>query len=72
MKKYEIWIEGYAITGNSSNAIKFGEAEGKDFKDAVATFFKDRDDSSELNKDKTSYWGCRLFDNETDARRSFG
>ena len=72
MNKFEIWIEGYAATGESGIAQKFGEAEGKDLADAVRNFFKGRDDAKYLNKSYTTYWGCRIFDNEADARKVFG
>ena len=29
-------------------------------------------DKSLFSKEKMTYWGCRLYDNEGDARESFG
>lgn len=72
VKTYSIWSEGYAATGESGSAHKFGEARGISFTDAVVNFFKDRDDAHYLNSENTHYWGCKLFDNHADAAVSFG
>jgi hypothetical protein len=67
--KYQIWSEGYQATGESSGAYKHGELEANNFKEACDNFFND---DKYYNSDKLTYWGCRLFDNEVDARKSFG
>jgi len=89
MKKYEIWMEGYAATGEHSDAQKIGEAEGDTFDDAVKNYMlrptllphgikendKSRYRSEEAYANRRSnwnIWACNLFDNETDARKSFG
>lgn len=38
MKTFEIWMEGYAATGESSPAHKIGEAEGETFEEACQNF----------------------------------
>lgn len=38
MKEFEIWIEGFAVTGNSAPASYIGKAEGETFNDACANF----------------------------------
>ena len=77
--KYEIWVEGYAATGSYGEAQKIGEAEADSFDEAVQIIDEeikhDGRDFGELRHEKTghwSFWGCRLFDNENDARASFG
>lgn len=70
--QFEIWAEGYAATGESGTAHRFGTAEGENFNEAVRNFFKDREDADYLNDSATAYWGCRLFDNEAEARAIFG
>jgi hypothetical protein len=98
MKEYEIWIEGYAATGESGPANFIGKSHGEDFTDACVNFRYPDDiysyDKSKvivpkgtpLNLDKDSngelrlsnrtkgpmIWACALFDNEVDARKSYG
>ena len=73
MPKYEIWVEGFIATGDRSSAARLGSAEGETFKDACielakhSKVFKDYFDLETMR-----HWGCRLFDNEVDARKSFG
>lgn len=74
----ELWVEGYAVTGMSSNAESLGEFDTDSMDEAVQTllaqpsmvdsksYFRRSDDGT------WSFWGCRIFDNESDARRSFG
>lgn len=90
MASFEIWIEGYAATGESSPAVRVvreGETntvwEGVTFQQACVKAL------NELNWDMlyealqglgscyydmvdNSYWGRRFYDNEVDARKSFG
>lgn len=101
-KEYDIWIEGYAATGESSTASYVGKSQGETFEDAVKSFRYPEDvkrqwamkgedpvlihKGSPLNLDtdksqsdgfrrhggKLCSWACRYFDNEIDARKSFG
>lgn len=78
MKEYEIWIEGFNATGESATAKKLGEFEGESFIDAcnrnkekLGLDLND-DDTMRLFDGRPCIWACRLFDNETDARKSFG
>lgn len=66
---WQIWCEGYRITGNSNVAQLLAVVEAPTFRAACETkFFGDKD----FNSEALTYWGCRLFDNELDARRAFG
>lgn len=69
MKKYEIWMEGYAVTGNTADATLCGTVEAETFAEACKKHFKGDKDFDPI---KLNVWGCRLFDNETDARKAFG
>lgn len=69
MKIFDIWSEGYVATGDSGKATYHGEGTGKTFKAACIKKFKD--DNNYCSKNNT-YWACCLFDNEDDARESFG
>lgn len=72
MRRFSIWSEGYRATGENGTAVCRGSAEGETFKDACIAFFRGRGDASYFDPEHLTYWCCRLFDNEADARRSFG
>ena len=73
MPMYEIWIEGYKCTGEQVRAECLGSAAGNTFKEACNEFMKTYPDSNIFyEKGNNTYWGCDLFDNETDARSYFG
>jgi len=70
---WEIWSEGFRATGDSGGATLHGKEYGTTFKKAVITFASNNPNFAEyFNKKEMSYWGCQLFDNESDARESFG
>lgn len=87
---FEIWIEGYATSGERSNASLIGKSVGKTFEDAVNNYTYPQDvycfnngepevyhkkgDGLKLDNSYPypSIWACRLYDNEKDARKSFG
>ena len=67
---YTIWQEGYAITGNSAPAsIYASDIKATSFQQAcdIAGLIDEHYDSKTLTT-----WGCKLFDNEADARKNFG
>lgn len=73
MRNFEIWCEGYIIQGNRDGASLLGTAAGETFKDAAISLFRSNGDSRcDFIADSMTYWGCRLFDNEIDARKNFG
>ena len=74
MKEFEIWIEGYSATGESAPAMFIGKCVASTFKEACETFIDDKGQNLPLdvNRQHPSIWCCRLFDNEQDARKSFG
>jgi antirestriction protein len=85
-KEFEIWSEGYRATGEHGTATFHGKFPGNTFDEAVENFKKayegtvdTREVYEEINSDgimpkklQHSIWACRLFDNEADARKSFG
>lgn len=72
-KLYEIWAEGYAATGGCSGATLLGRIRGENFKDACKKLAnKDLAFGLYFDEKRMTYWGCSLFDNEADARKSFG
>jgi hypothetical protein len=87
MKEFEIWCEGYAATGERGAANKVGTGIGKTFDEAVKDYMskhpnhgieengRNRYMSEEwYNNRKSNWniWACNLYDNEADARKSFG
>lgn len=71
MREYQVWSEGYQCTGQASGATYHGTYKAESFTEAILECFKDKQPEY-LNKEKTAYWGCRLFDNEKEAREAFG
>ena len=75
MPKFNVWVEGYQVTGNEDEARLVGTIEADTFAEACARLMSKppwNDDPSLFNREALTYWGCRLFDNETDARKAFG
>lgn len=73
MATFEIWIEGYAATGEHGIAQHLGTYQGETFPEACQAAMKDKEwDMEYYNPANNSYWACRFYDNEPDARKSFG
>lgn len=75
MKTYAIWIEGYRATGEHGTAYKAASGiEASSFEEAVKKFArtKEAEDCGNFNEKHLTFWGCRTFDNENDARKSYG
>lgn len=73
-----LWVEGYAATGEHGTAQFLGSYPTLSYKEAVLKWHKDnwtesRYGSFSLNHNgRYALWGCEIFDNETDARKAFG
>ena len=68
-----IWMEGYAVTGGKDTAQIIASRVAESFEDAIAQERAKGNLNIKIDEQGTpSIWGCRLFDNETDARKSFG
>jgi len=73
VRRYDIWSEGYRVTGNSAGAELVATSSGYSFRDAVDAYAKKYPAFARYyDRERMTYWGCRLFDNEEDARKSFG
>ncbi len=76
MARFEVWQEGYSATGYSAAAQRIGEVDADSFPDAVRLAVKEWATPGSLsmyfNANDLTFWGCRHFDNEADARRTFG
>lgn len=70
MKLFEIWCEGHQATGK---ADLIGYMMAYDFKQACEIYAKLVPSfKKHFDPESMTYWGCKLFDNEKDARKSFG
>ena len=70
---YNIWSEGFIVMEARDGASCMGKSKGRNFREACKNFMKHHDPKNEYYDSKNNtYWGCKLFDNETDARASFG
>lgn len=71
-KTYEVWSEGYSISGNSADASLMGTIEANTFQEACEKLAEEKLWLTDFDPARLTYWGCRLFDNEQAARESFG
>lgn len=69
MKKYEVWREGWIATGNNERAFFYGIYEADNFREACKKAVKEHDSEEYFDENILSDWGCRMFDNEKDARK---
>ena len=68
-KLWEVWSEGYRATGQWANAKQHGPIMASTFKEACNKLFEGRED---YDSNRLTLWGCCLFNNEADARKTFG
>jgi len=71
LRQFSIWSEGYMASGDRATAQYLGTSWGETFEEACQNFA-----TPEVQKHYGSFtpnppalWGCRLYDNEVDARR---
>lgn len=69
MNHYEVWCEGFAATGESAPARKMGEIDAATFQEACDYILSG---DPYYNPTTLTHWGCRLFPDETSARKAFG
>ena len=70
----QVWMEGY-VDGDQKESARFLGSYNIDgiFRTAVVQALIDNDMSRKyLDWDNLTWWGCRLFNNESDARRLAG
>ena len=73
MKTYDIWSEGYRIMCEQGRAHLMGTAQGNSFREACVNFFASyKEPVDNFNEERLTHWGCKLFDNEADAKKNFG
>lgn len=69
MKEYAIWVEGFSIQGESCRASKVATITANSFEEACKKHYKN---DTLFDENTLTVWGCKLFDNEKEARKSFG
>ena len=69
-REFEVWSEGFAATGECGKATFHGRIRAQSFEGACSKVFPE--DDQNYDPISLSYWACKLFDNEADARRAFG
>lgn len=72
MAQFTIWSEGYHVNEGRFPAFCLGEFTADTFAQACKKAAIHRDMESLFDAQRLTVWGCRLFDNEMDARKSFG
>lgn len=73
LREFDVWSEGYRATGEAAPAQYLGRFKGATFRDAVETALTDLSwDRKYYDAERLTFWGCRFFDNEIDARKVFG
>ena len=72
-KDISIWSEGFAATGDSGGATFHETVRAESLKEACSVLAETSPGFAKYyNEKRMTFWGCRLYDNEIDARRSFG
>ena len=87
VREFEIWTEGYAATGERGTAKMIGKGVGTTFDEAVKDYMNKNpthgikenvrggyisEEYYQKRRSNWNIWACNLFDNESDARKSFG
>ena len=71
-RKFQLWQEGFRMKGAENEATYLGEFEGNNFDDACLNWAKQSSSMAHYKNRPPRFWGCRIFDNEADARKNFG
>lgn len=72
LKTYEVWLEGYINTFGAETASYVNSYKAKTFADAVLKASADVAYPDQVNMDDLTYCGRKFYDNEADARSTFG
>ena len=69
--RFDVWSEGCAGTGNNCKAWYLGSFAADSFNLACEKASEKHNMTDSFNKKHLTIWGCRLFNNEAEARQSF-
>lgn len=74
--RFDIWMEGFSVTGGRGAAAYMDTVEASDFPSACQQladrFEAEGRDFGDYDPEDLSFWGCRLFPSEAEARKTFG
>ena len=71
-KPIQIWMEGYRATGEHDVAQLIAAYNAKDFDAAMKLYMQDNPGDVTVDERGYTIWACKLYNNQTDARKSFG
>lgn len=78
-REFEVWMEGFQMTGQSQDAQRLAVVKAVDFDEAVKLYITSLDPSKDRGsipyQQPNGDWcvfACKLYDNEADARKAFG
>lgn len=70
---FNVFVEGYAATGEYSPARYLGTYKAESFKEACDKYIEEHPNSKDTyDGEKLSIWGCKLFNNMIDAQKFVG
>ena len=78
IRRITVWKEGYDASGNHCSAQHLFDTNGISLNEVVKKFVEGITDDSKKDwrfdkeNDVWRNWGCRIFDNEVDARKLYG
>jgi len=73
MKAISVWMEGYWATGCRASTLFCGTFKANNLREACQKWVDQEEGREEYYDAKNNtYWGCRFFDNETEARKIYG
>lgn len=73
IRTFDIWAEGYRATGDFSRANHLGKSKGRTLKEACDNLAATNPVfNMYYDAERLTYWGCKIFDNEAEARLTFG
>ena len=83
-RRFEVWVEGYRANGDRGLAWFAGAAEAESLREACVKLaaqdakfgggaeYGGAPNYRFFDPERMTWWGCVIFDNETDARAAFG
>ena len=68
-EKFDIFMEGYNISGNRQGATFIASVNAYSFKEACDRHFVNDKD---YNSERLTVWGCKLYETLEEAQKHFG
>ena len=73
LKSFPVWMEGYRATGQHAKAEYLGMFDAPTFKEACKMSIQDSLNWEDLyDEENNTFWAMKFFDNEEEARKTFG